>query len=367
MKIGVLTFHRPYNYGALLQALATQEIIHQNWGETEIVDYRHSRIESERSYFRKVESRKFMTVFGDLRYFLIERKRHISFDHYREKVLNLSAKCESTGEVQSILNGYDVIVIGSDLVWNWELDENLNDVFFCEFDSQISKRIVSYASSIGSDYIPEEYRELYGKKLKKFYAVSVREETALRLLQPVVDKEIKVVLDPTLLLNRDTWNLYKEEYSGLPQKYICAYILEHTEDAIEIVETIAGQMKLPVVYFNKKNRFACNGQSAYNANPGQFLYIVENASIVITNSFHGTVFSILYNKEFICIPHTTRGSRMKDLLSKIELSNRLTGKKADLSESRSVIDYERVNYLLDMLRQESIHYLECAITGKREM
>ena len=116
-------------------------------------------------------------------------------------------------------------------------------------------------------------------------------------------------------------------------------------------------MKLPIVFFGKTNRYHCNGINAYDASPGQFLYIIRNANLVVTNSFHGTVFSILFHRNFICVPHSTRGSRMVDLLIKLNLKNNIVYSSEELRCKYTVL-YDDVETKLTLWRKQSWEYIK---------
>lgn len=362
MIVKILTFHRPYNYGAILQSLATQKAIEKLGYEVEIIDYRHPRIEKERAQFVSLTKENLLKDvkrnLRELRFVKVEKRRRHAFDIYEKRNYRLSPACTSIEEIKKNLTENSILLIGSDLVWNWELDTQLNSAFFSNtYKDILGLNMFSYASSIGSSTIPFQLRDKYKNGLRYFKSIGVREETAKRLLEEVCNREVRVVLDPTMLFDREQWIYSEEKYDGLPNEYICVYILEHTSSAIEIVEKVAKNMKLPIVFFGKTNRYHCNGINAYDASPGQFLYVIRNANLVVTNSFHGTVFSILFHRNFICVPHSTRGSRMVDLLIKLNLKNNIVYSSEELRCEYTVL-YDDVETKLTLLRKQSWEYIK---------
>ena len=362
MAVKILTFHRPYNYGAILQSLATQKAIEKLGYEVEIIDYRHPRIENERSQFVRLMKgnllKNIKRNLREIRFIRVERRRREAFDLYQKKHYHLSPVCKSIEEIKNNLTDTSSLVIGSDLVWNWELDAQLNSEFFSDtYKDILGLNMFSYASSIGSSTIPFQLRDKYKSGLYYFKAIGVREETAKKLLEEICNREVHVVLDPTMLHDSEQWLDNEEKYVGLPAEYICVYILEHTSSAISIVEEVAKNMNIPIVFFGKTNRYNCNGINAYDASPGQFLYIIRNSKLVITNYFHGTVFSLLFHRRFICIPHSTRGSRMVDLLARLNLEDNIVRSSEELKDAY-LVSYDKVEKKLALLREQSWEYLK---------
>ena len=126
------------------------------------------------------------------------------------------------------------------------------------------------------------------------------------------------------------------------------------------------KMNLPIVFFGKTNRYNSNGINVYDASPGQFLYVIRNAKLVITNSFHGTVFSLLFHRSFICIPHSTRGTRMVDLLTRLNLEHNIVHSSEELRDVYSV-SYDKVEKILTLLRKQSWEYLKENLASATQM
>ncbi|UZQ50361.1 polysaccharide pyruvyl transferase family protein [Clostridium kluyveri] len=372
MKIGILTFHRPINYGAILQVTALQEYLNFRGEDAVVIDYRHPRIENDR---RLIGSRchKKRSIYANVRSMIRdiieyhrEKQLHDSFDHFMAKYLQLTKICDSNESLRKVASKMNILLVGSDLVWNWELDSELNEVFFLQFAKDLRCYKCSYASSIGSSKIPKPLEKKYSKYLENFNAISVREETAKDLLQLLVNKDIEVVLDPTLLLNEFQWKKF-EEHVTLPKKYILIYLLEHSSDINNIVKYMVKKCGLPILFFDRLNIYKCKGKCVHTANPGQFLTLIKKAEFVITNSFHGTAFSILYKKSFFCIPHSSRGSRMIDLLNKLGLNSRIVRNVDDLEkELINPINYKAAYKKLKRYTYMSIEYMNNFVVNKKQ-
>lgn len=364
MKIGILTFHRPINYGAILQATALQEYLNIQEKNAIIIDYRHPRIEHDRKLIGSRYSKErslyanIRSLIRDIIEYSREKQLHDKFDEFLKKHIRLTEKCDNNESLEKVSNEVNTLLVGSDLVWNWEIDSELNEVFFLQFAKKFNGYKASYASSIGSSKIPGELKTKYSKYLEIFDTISVREENAKRLLQPMTDKNIEVVLDPTLLLDSLNWERFEEDVNA-PDMYILVYLLESSSDIIDIVSHIVKVYNLPIVFFDRFNVYKCKGKCMHLAGPGQFLTLIKNAQIVITNSFHGAVFSVLYKRQFFCIPHSSRGSRMIDLLNKLELSNRISRNVNDVEkELHNDIDFETTEKKLQEYRDKSTEYLK---------
>lgn len=362
-KIAILTFHRPLNYGAVLQAVATYRMLEKSNYQPLLIDYRHPRIEKSRQLFdleKEYPPYKNLKnlVKGVLR-FETEKIRGKRFDEFIRNNTLLSKPCEQDEQLRDATKNIDILLVGSDLVWNCDIDKDLNKVFFLTFDDGTNKLKCSYASSLGTSIIPQEYEERYKNYLSSFTHISVREKTAKILLERITEKQISVVLDPTLMIDKSEWEQL-EKYVKVPDKYIVCYILEFTPEVIEVIKRVEDYFQLPVVYFTRDTVYGKRGVSKYKYGPAEFLYILHHAEFVLTNSFHGTVFSILYRRDFATIPHSTRGSRMKDLLSEFGMSDRLIKNGFDfeiLRKNRLKTNFSDFDNKLEKLKAKSMEYI----------
>lgn len=363
-KIAIMTFHRPLNYGAALQAVATYIIFEKTNFKPLLIDYRHPRIEKSRRVFDLDKKNSLYQntkniIKGILR-FRTENNRKNRFDSFVLENSLMSEACADDAQLVEATKNCDLLLVGSDLVWNWDLDKDLNNAFFLTFYGKSDKLKCSYASSIGTNEIPEEYREKYKKYLQSFDYISVREKTAKNILEKISGKQIKVVLDPTLMVEEKEWEKL-EKWVKVPEKYVVCYILEFTPNVIEIIRKVEEYYQLPVIYFTRDNVYGAYGVSMYKYGPAEFLFILHHAEFILTNSFHGTVFAMLYNRNFATIPHSTRGSRMRDLLMELQMSERLIRDEQgfnSLVKNGINVDYSNFEGNLERLRKESMEYIE---------
>lgn len=262
----------------------------------------------------------------------------------------------------------DYYITGSDQVWNTDITNGLSDIYTLNFGKKDIKRI-SYGASIGKGELSVEEQIVFRSKLQYIDSISVREETAKRLLEQIFpNKHISVVLDPTLLLKREEWeNLLEGVKAQKNKKYILAYMVEENQEFRKIARDLEEKTGYPIFHFEKKN-LGKNVKSCYTAGVLEFVNYIKNAEYVITTSFHATVFSIMFHKKFWIIPHETTGSRVIDLVNSLELSNRIVNTldmflKVNYSED---INYERVERMLDMKRQQSLQWLKNEVKAEDE-
>jgi hypothetical protein len=371
-NIGLITFYRPINHGAVLQALSLQKVLNGMGYQAELIDYRFPRIERYRRIFRPEEYRALLShpkkvlrrVCADALYGPARIAQRRAFERFTHSWLRLSERMYTTKDaLAEYCQQYDIYVVGSDLVWNPEMTEGLDSVCFLDFvQDKVNKRLISYASSIGTEQVGEQYLPLYRKMLKNFDAISVREASAVRILQPLTSTPVTHVLDPSLLTTAEDWY---EMIPPIPKqnKYVLSMMLEYSPLLIRTVAELADKENLEIVHLDLKNYYGNRKTtSVYSAGPDEFLMWISGAEHVVTNSFHGCAFALIFHRELWCIPHTLRGVRMTELLNSLGLSERIvTDEKAAIHSE--TIDYQAVEKRLRGRRDTSMQYLYRALEG----
>ena len=199
---------------------------------------------------------------------------------------------------------------------------------------------------------------------RRLDAISLREEN--KTLNTELGRTIQICVDPTLLLNAGEYESI-EAAPPMEEPYIFVYGLETTNEMQNAVADVAEVLRLPVINGSSARvKLRIPAKSVQDYTPGQFLAYIKHASFVVTNSFHGTAFSIIYQKNFFTVPHSTRGNRMVELLHKLDLDNRIFGRQ-QISEHTCLakIDYDRTREKLAQLRRASLHYLLGSLNGQR--
>jgi len=327
MKIGITTFQWSENYGAVLQAHALQSFLRERNHDVQIVDY---RVAVPVSWLRKWLAK---TPRGCFQKWEAVYKTHL-FEQFRKKYLKRTAEVfRSAAELRRIADRFDLLITGSDQVWNpqWlEQVDGLCDLFFLSFAEPQTRRI-SYAASFGhagTSTMKKEWVEIVGEKLKQMDAISVREPSGVSLVRDLCGRTGAVhVVDPTLLLERSHY----EKIAGAADvrgKYLFSYMLHGLEqDADGVVAEIAGALNLKVVKCDAHKTELHQGFTL--PSPSGWLRQIRDADFVVTNSFHGAVFCLLFNIPFVVLliqgPTSPMNSRITELLTAVGLENRIAG------------------------------------------
>ena len=258
----------------------------------------------------------------------------------------------------NISQDFDVVVLGSDQIWNPEYTNGFVDAHFGRHSNLNSRKIVSYAASLGQSNLEgEELAEFY-EKLAAIDTLGVREDSLKDMIVSMgKGRNVSVNLDPTLLLDKSDWDFISED-RVIREPYVLVYEVKYnnlTKSAIEYIEEHYG---LKVIVLSARTNYKITKEYITDASPLQFLSLFKYADFVITTSFHGTVFSVINNKPFITLAfgdHTD--VRSNSLLSKIGLNDRIVDNPDNFSVAKKTVNYEFANNKLMELRLESIDYL----------
>ncbi|WMJ89817.1 polysaccharide pyruvyl transferase family protein [Anaerocolumna sp. MB42-C2] len=358
MKAGVITFHSAHNFGATLQTWALQKVLKNYKIETSVINYHPSIIDDlynplkgKYGLDRKIAKLK-------LRYKNPRSlQRYHNYTSFIKKNLNLLGDFTTYEELKAADLGLDAYIVGSDQVWNSEHIGGFDPAYFLDFVKPGPLKI-SYAASIGRDYILPVYHDQIKNSLKSFTSISVREKSAKKPVKALAKKEVDVVLDPTLLLTREEYEEIKTNLK-IREKYIFVYMMENNPDVIAFANKVSTATGLPIVQRRPNKLFKNEIASCYTSAPGDFLGLIENAEYVITNSFHGTVFSIIYETPFVSMLHSNTGSRTVDLLKSLNLESHLLYSASDFTDfSQFRIDNpEKLRKRILDLRQSSLLFL----------
>lgn len=381
-RIGILTFHKAINYGSVLQAWALQQTLKTNEYDSEIIDYEpkelkhlyETRLKDARGFKRKLK--RFLSLKGKV---FLQREK---FQCFRKEDLYLSKERYTyNSNFGSIADKYDVIITGSDQVWNTNI-EDCDPVFFLPFLFKGKK--IAYACSVNEGRVNERFPEEWlNKWLQQYNFISVREQSGVEKVSSFLDNNMKIynTLDPTLLLD-------KEMYSSLigerikQEHYIFLYNMWTKMEGIQVARKISEKLGLPVYTLTNQMdmiriiKYSSNGVKVdlQHTGPKDFLNYIYYSDFVITDSFHGTAFSIIFNKEFLTLnAHTDNGKykndeRLKNILSHESLSERFV-KIGDIDsfDLRKKIDYKIVNEYRENLKSQSLCLLFDAIEGRNNL
>ena len=371
LKIGTLTFHIAHNYGAMLQAYALPTAVRKMGYSCEVIDYRFPLIDS----WSRVERlgdliAKYGWIGGGLRYvkriatgYYRRKDMHINFDYFERNIIPTSKKIYRAKSDLNLLP-YDVIIFGSDQIWNSSITGGISEEYIGAFECLPKTKKIAYAASCGTADFQPESKEFYDDCLKSFYAVSVRESEFAKTL---IARGIKstCVVDPTLLLTAEDWKkLLPQKQTEQKRKYLLLYAFEEDEKLYGLAREYAQKNDLEIIAIAYAKKDSMYGMTVLtDCGPLEFLSLFANAEHVITTSFHGTVFSIIFHKDFHCIPHPQYRERTDSLLSLLELSDHNVNELTKFTDIAT--DWNQVEAVLENHRNAAILFLKETISANK--
>ena len=367
MIIKVITRHAPSNYGSLLQSIATIRTIERLGHECEIIDYQRPDERGLKSVLTQASRKKAYAnpmkkmLYVAIRYPL-EMYAQVKFDKMRRKYLKLTTRCSSHQDLKKL--EADVFMTGSDQVWGPTIDGRYDSAYFLQFvDSNTPK--LAYAASFGKTKFDERTVIEYKSMLAEYDKIAVRENSAVTMLHDWgLINCVGQVLDPTLLLDSEEWKrlLVNEtdsrKYEG--KKYILVYQIHNDPKLSDYAKRLAKHADLALLRVNPMlHQKVRGGKFICCPDLGEFLALIDNASCIVTDSFHGTCFAINFGKQFIeILPNNATGTRNQSILELTGLSNRILRDFDDYTLIDEPIDYGKVHQILKNERAESIQMMK---------
>lgn len=367
--IGIITYHHYNNYGTMLQALGLQKKIEQLGYEAELIDFKQDNSLPKYDLIKLRIKRLPIYIKEKNKYQILARakenvaRKNQLFEKFYQDYLKVG-KQQYTSTQQLIDNPpvYDGYIVGSDQTWN-PFVANAPEAFFLPFVKNSQKK-GSYGPSLAVQSLSKEKECEYKEKLSDFSFLSCREKDGAYLLEQILKKEVKWVLDPTLLLSADEWSKYcKYEVSTEP--YILVYFLGEKKEHRKIVNKLQEITKwkvicLPATYLEMENE----SYEKVWGGPEEFLSLIKGAKLICTDSFHGTAFSINFEKNFFAFcksndsEESSENSRLYSILNMFGLSNRIIKNEEEINVDGIPIDYSSVMPVLKKERENSIAYLK---------
>lgn len=371
MKLGLLTFHDAANYGAVLQAYALQVHLESAGFECEYLNYRNTtrRLQYDMGYLamdslihgHPMETAKYLlgTPFMALR-------KH-RFAAFRREHLKVSAhEWRTSSELRGIAGQYDKFVVGSDQVWCPE-NNGSDTAFLLDFVDGDARK-VAYASSFGTDDIPENLKGAYARCLRHIGSIGVRERAGCRLVKELTGRDVPMVVDPVFLPGRAAW-----ERLISPRNPRRPFVFSYTNRGGQLAaflesagDVLKGRDLHKLARQTTLGDFLRRGvQVKYCMSPVEFLGNVKNADLVVTASFHCLAFSLIFNKPFVCFTteDSAKDERLTGLLKELGLGNRIFRSGMTSEEALTPIDYDRVNAKLAQQIDASKDYLLKSLNG----
>lgn len=347
--VGILSLTNAENYGAVLQSLALCYYLNSEIDDAEVIDYTPMFMIGRYrclGYSGNTLKEKLISLLNNIIILPICLKKKLRFYAFKKKYITMSKK-KYLGRIDEDL--YDKYIVGSDQIWNLELTNNDDYFFLCFVNSDLKK--YSYAASIGVKELSEEQKNEFRKYINGFQGISVREKTADRILRELVTKKIiHTHIDPVFLLDKGNWKKFASP-KKIDEEYVIIYTFVDFTKALKIARETG--LKIYSIHNSYKGKLS-DVKSVPAVGPAEFLSLIMNAQYVVTDSFHGMAFSILFNKQFTVIPYMKTESRMLDLLEELNLQDRVY---SDEHNSANLIDYTNVNEIIQNKVNEANMYL----------
>lgn len=356
-RIGIITFHFVNNYGGVLQAYALQKVISDLGHKVYVIDYRNWFIRFTDAV-RMMPVTKRLDVFkAGMKSYGDRKGRVAKINRFIQGHLNLTKRV-SYRELYTLDSDFDKFICGSDQIWNPLITGGVDKAYYLDFINDKTKKI-SYAPSMGTGRIFGFHLKKMFRMIKEIGYLSIREKSTRKMLFEAIGKSPEILVDPTFLIKLDEWETLADKPDGLPEKYILLYMMQGDERIYEYARRMKEVFNVPIVEIS---RYGYNpGFADYikvNVGIEEFLGLFLNATYICTNSYHGFVYSLIFNKDLCLIPSVHFSARIRNLLELFEMSD------ADLSTKEKLlmeIDYNKADSIIRKQRNKALDYLSRAI------
>ena len=370
MKTYTITCHNVYNYGASLQAFALQKFLLSRGIDNKIIDYMpeylswhyHFRwwISPRGSHYgllKKCAPLRFCYVLRRYLRDVMSLKRKYAFDTFLESNMVLTKRCTTVDEINKCVSDADILIAGSDQIWNsYSLENGLDRAFYLDFGPRDAKRI-SYAASFGVNMVKEKDNTFVKNMLARLNLITVREQKGKELIS-TFGLNADVVLDPVFLLDKKEWDVLAGTSSHIPSNpYVLVYAIGGLSGKMEkMIEQVLKDCGYDILCL-RSNRSIKSLKEIKNAGPVEFINLIKNASCILSNSFHATAFSIILQKPFYTFSYggSKSSERLFELLSITDLLGRYNCATFDLNKG---VDYAGAQAKLQSRIEEAREWIE---------
>ncbi len=391
-KTAIVSCYFIHNYGSMLQAYATQKVLDKLKIENETINvsgFIKQFRKAQYSYIIKsgITSDIFKDRLGKAKNILVKKfikndytrnihQRDIKFDEFANTWIHKSAIYESLSDLaQRCAENYNAVLIGSDQLW---LPANIAADYYTLNFVPNEINTVAYATSFGVSELPDDISGVAKSFLPRIKHISVREQSGQKLIEKLTDRKVPVVCDPTLLFTGEEWMDIQQKEPLITEPYIFCYFIGNASIHRDFVKRLKKETGLKIVALTHVDHYMKSDEgyadyTPYNIGPSEFLNLIRNARYICTDSFHSTVFSILYKKEFFEFKRYTQNtkqstnSRLDTLFDLVNIHGRMLNGDEDIHECLNMqIDYENVHKNLSHIRDESYKYLITALANNIE-
>ncbi len=352
MKIGILTFHNANNYGAVLQCYAMQKVLNSMGHNAYVIDYRQQEIEKAYKVFQsKYKIRMLVHPKGSLNFWrdvFRRKKRNRLFNQYRKDFFHLSSPCYTTHDIPPM----DAYIVGSDQLWNPDITNGIDEVYWGNFDRPVDSKLLTYAVSGQVQKLSVLANEQIKQYLLSFNNLSIREKSMADYISEQLGLDTHVDIDPTLLATKELWENMTDTHL-LKKDYVLLYQVRGNGQLLRSkARLLAERLHCEVI---ELSRATCN--------PVEFVSLIRNAIYVVTSSFHGTAFALIFERPlFSVLLHDKNDERYESLLRRVGAASLLV--EIDFDPKPILFDYAPVREKLEEYRFNSFNYLRSLVSNK---
>ena len=376
MKIGIISVNNAHNFGTAMQALSLKHHLESQGHEVAIINYRNKDIEKSYRPGRILAGNTNKSKYKYLKKWIKEAinkpylplRRH-RFEKFFNKYFNLTKPCATIKDLRNAKFDFDVVFVGSDQIWNSSITKGLDPAFFGDF---VNKKtiVASYGASIGNATVPERELPVFYEHFKRMDYISVREEKAKELFAPQTHKPITVVCDPTFLPDRAFFKglaSRKSPYGN--KKYIYVHVHHYSAKAVELVaaaKELSQKTGLPIVHNIQRAKFKNQLGKTVGAGPLETLNAIAHAEYVLTQSFHLSVFALIFEKNFITLKRDRNNDRLDNLFSKLGIQDHFIEPNTPLPDFKTLpINFKKIHKKMDAMRPDSLEFINSVLKGQK--
>lgn len=366
MKIKTITCHDVNNFGASLQAYALSFYLSQLGHDVEVINYMPKYLSVQKSLFfiGKKWKRNFILRLIFYCYVvpirLIEYRSRQNFYYFLEKYVKRTKRYTDLGQLKKDIPSADVSFCGSDQIWNTMMENGKDPAFYLDFYNGTSCIKASYAASFATKEVDSLYKDFVREKVSNLDFISVREKSALGILEELGIYNGLNVIDPVFLPSEEHWSTLTEKVKY--KKYILVYDQEMSESIKYVVKELSKKYSLKIIAIRTLYPMLYADKQILTAGPIQFISLIKNATFVVSNSFHCMSFSLIFQRNFLIVPRDTQkvNSRMMDLLEYLDIKDHFLS-NINSWDKVSNINYENVASKLKSLKKSSYNYIDSVL------
>lgn len=370
-KLGIITLSSDHNYESMLQTYAIQKFAENKGFDVEIINYRLNIIDRKYNPFRRKRKGFFDLGFCKQRFILrfkenYKIEKYYKFEKFLNKHLNITSTYSRLRQLRDAKFDFDYYICGMGSIWDPKITKGIRPEYFLDFANENAVKI-AYGPNIGDNFLDEFYSEILEHYIKNFDYISLNDKISEEYLVNYTNKSIENVITPILLLNKEDYDLVKDDSEFESKEYILVYASENNKHLTKIAEEISKDKNIPIIFNGSKKKFKNQIGTTADAGPSEFLGAIYNAKYVVTNSFVATLFSIVYNKDFVAMDSNKENGRIKEILNNLGLQDFLFENFYQFKSAASInVDFDELNNNIQLLIKNSRDFLENSLTAEKE-